>query len=154
MPLHAHNPVLMRLMLDGLDHPVGSNRGNAQAVPKISDGLMMRRVYLHIESMRALLNAAAGCQLCKFATRIDNCGMNWIRRIRRKPLFAMLNLRAQFAGNILVQRAAQTNIKTLATIANREDRLSRGESVLDDAEIGFFSIRIGFVGLCVDRRLV
>src|SRR5882762_7012359 len=154
MPLHAHNPVLMRLVLDGLDHPVGRNRGNAQAVPKISDGLMMRRVYLHIESMPVLLNAAAGCQLSKFATRIDNRGMNWIRRIRRKPLFAMLNLRAQLAGNILVQRAAQTNIETLATIANREDRLSRGESVLDDAEIGFFSIRVGFVGLCVDRRLV
>src|SRR3981189_3027122 len=80
--------------------------------------------------------------------------MSWIRRVSRKPLFAMLNLRAQFAGNILVQRAAQTNIKTLATIANREDRLSRGESVLDDAEIGCFSIRIGFVGLCVDWRVI
>jgi len=66
----------------------------------------------------------------------------------------MLNLRAQLARNILVQRAAQTNIETLATIANREDRLSGGESVLDDAEIGFFSIRVGFVGLCMDRRLV
>src|SRR5882672_9711845 len=154
MPLHAHHPVFMRLVLDGLDHPVRRNRGNAQTVPKISDGLMMRRVYLHIESIRVLLNAAAGCQLSQFATRIDNRGMNWIRRIRRKPLFAMLNLRAQFAGNILVQRAAQTNIKTLATIANREDRLSRGESVLDDPEIGFFAIRIGFVGLCVDWRVI
>src|SRR5712671_6705660 len=154
MPLHAYNPVLMRLVLDGLDHPVRRNRGNAQAVPKISDGLMMRRVYLHVESMRVLLNTAAGCQLSEFATRIDNRGMNWIRRIRRKPLFAMLNLRAQLARNILVQRAAQTNIKALATIANSQHRLSGGERVLDDAEIGFFSIRIGFVGLCVDRRIV
>src|SRR5712672_4041633 len=142
MPLHTHNPVLMRLVFDGLDHPVTRNRGNAQAVAKISDGLMMRRVYLHIESMRVLLNTAAGRQLCKFATRIDNRGMNWIRRVSRKPLFAMLNLRAQLARNILVQRAAQTNIETLATIANREDRLSGGESVLDDAEIGLFAIRI------------
>src|SRR5882762_668317 len=140
MPLHAHHPVFVRLMLDGLDHPVGSHRGNAQAVPKISDGLMMRGVYPHVESMRVLLNAAAGRQLCKFATRIDNRGMNWIRCISRKPLFAMLNLRAQLAGNILVQRAAQTNIETLATIANSQHRFSGGESVLDDAEIGFFSI--------------
>src|SRR6266403_649407 len=147
MPLHAYNPVFMRLVLDGLDHPVRRNRGNAQAVPKISDGLMMRRVYLHIESMRALLNAAAGCQLSEFATRIDNRGMNWSRRIRRKPLFAMLNLRGQLARNILVQRAAQTNIKALATIANRQHRLSGGESVLDDAEIGLFSICVRFVGL-------
>src|SRR5258705_7879920 len=106
MPLHAHHPVFVRLMLDGLDHPVGRNRGNAQAVPKISDGLMMRRVYLHIESMRVLLNAAAGRQLSEFATRIDNRGMNWIRRISWKPLFAMLDLCAQLARDILVQRAA------------------------------------------------
>src|SRR5258708_35887555 len=99
MPLHAHNPVLMRLVLDGLDTPVRRNCGNAQAVPKISDGLMMRRVYLHIESMRVLLNAAADRQLSEFATRIDNRGMNRIRRIRRKPLFAMLNFRPQLARN-------------------------------------------------------
>src|SRR6266850_2740727 len=104
--------------------------------------------------MRVLLNTAAGCQLSKLATRINNRGMNWIRRIRRKPLFAMLNLRPQLARNILVQRAAQTNIETLATIANREDRLSGGERVLDDEDIGFFSIRISLVRLCMDRRLV
>ena len=42
MPLHADDPVFMRLVLDGFDHSIGSNRVNAQAVPKIADGVMLR----------------------------------------------------------------------------------------------------------------
>src|SRR5258706_15672448 len=106
MPLHPNPPVLMRLVLDRLDHSVRRHCGHAQTVPKISDGLVMRCVYPHIESMRVFLNAAAGGQLRDFAARIDQRGMNWIRRISRESFFAMLDVGAQLARNILVQRAS------------------------------------------------
>src|ERR1700681_3582121 len=35
MPLHADDPVFMRLVLDGFDHTIGSQRSDSQAVPQI-----------------------------------------------------------------------------------------------------------------------
>src|ERR1700682_299053 len=93
MPLHAENPVLVRLVLNSLDHPIGCNRGNAQAVPKVSNRLVMRGVYPHVESSATLLNAAAGRQLSEFAARVNQRGMDRVRRVRRKAFLAMLDVR-------------------------------------------------------------
>src|ERR1700674_3724682 len=50
MPLHADDPVFMRLMLDGFDHTIGGQRSDSQAVPQIPAGLVMRGVYPDVES--------------------------------------------------------------------------------------------------------
>src|ERR1700724_4897126 len=56
MPLHAENPVLVRFVLNSLDHAIGCNRGNAQAMPKVSNRLVMRGVYPYVKSVAALLS--------------------------------------------------------------------------------------------------
>ena len=68
MPLHTDDPMFMRLMLDGFDHAVGSNRRNAQAAPKVTDGLMMGSVHLHVESAGTIPEAASCRELSELAT--------------------------------------------------------------------------------------
>src|ERR1700730_14389237 len=65
MPLHAENPVLVRLVLTSLDHAIGCNRGNAQAMPKVSNRLVMRGVYPYVKSVAALIDS--GGELAQLA---------------------------------------------------------------------------------------
>src|SRR5947207_2178218 len=63
MPLHTDDPVFMRLMLDGFNHAIGSNRRDAQTVAQIADGLVMRSVYFHSEATIALFESAGSSKL-------------------------------------------------------------------------------------------
>ena len=147
MPLHADDPVFVWLMLDGLDHSIGCNRSNAQAASKIPDGLMMRSVYLSIESAAAMREAASGRELSNFAAGLDPSRMNGVVVCRPEPFPAVLDVGVQFAGDILVERAAESNVETLAAIANREDWLAGGKGVLKDGGIRFLAICIGVMRL-------
>src|SRR5258706_14373355 len=82
MPLHAENPVLVRLVLNSLDHTIGRDRGNAQAMPEVSNRLLMRGVYPYVESAATLLHAVAGRQLSEFAARVNQRGMQRVGGIR------------------------------------------------------------------------
>src|SRR5260370_38963261 len=80
MTLHGDDPMLVRFMLDGLDHSIGCNRSNPQAVSKIPDGLMMRSVYLSIESAAAMREAASGRELSNFAAGLAPGRLNRVVR--------------------------------------------------------------------------
>src|SRR3979490_2010742 len=131
MPLHADDPVFMRLVLDRFDHTVGSDGGDAQAVTQIPDGLMMRRVDLDVESAVTFCEAGKGRELGVFAARRDPRGMDGISRIRRKTFFAVFDVGVQFAGDVLVESDAEADVQALAAITNGEDRFPRGEGVLE-----------------------
>src|SRR5712664_1540218 len=135
MPLHAYNPVFMRLMLHGFDHSIGSYCRNAQAVAQIPDGLVMRSIDLDVESAAGFRNAGNGCELGDFASRLDPRGMDGIGGIRREAFFAVLDAGVEFAGDVLVERAAETDVQALAAVANGEHWFARGEGVLEDCEI-------------------
>src|SRR5882724_5027561 len=60
----------------------------------------------------------------------------------------------QLVGDVLVESSTEADIEALATVANGENRFSRGESVLEDGEIGFFAVRVRVVGLFVARGAV
>src|SRR5258708_27551755 len=117
MPLHADYPVFMRLVLDCFDHTVGSNRGYAQAAPKFADGLVMRSVDLDVESAVASRKSGDGCELGDFAAGFDARGMNGIGCIWRETFLAVLDAGVEFAGDVLVERAAETNVEALAAVA-------------------------------------
>src|SRR5260370_11353376 len=88
-------------------------------------------------------------ELGDFAARLDPRGMDGISRIRRKTFFAVFDVGVQFAGNVLVESAAEADVQALAAIAYGENRFPRGEGVLENCEIGFFPVRIGVVRLFV-----
>src|ERR1700736_6201634 len=158
MPLHSDDPMFMRLMLDGFDHAIGGDSRNAQAVPKLADGLMMRGVNLDVESALTFGQAGNGRELSEFAATGDPCGMDGIGCIRRKTFLAVLDVGMQFAGDVLIERAAEADVQALAAIANGEDGFAGGEGVLQDREIRFLAIRIGgmsfFVACSVVKRRV
>lgn len=58
-------------MFDGLDDAIGSNRRDSQAMAKITNGLMMRRVDLHIESAATHWQSRLSRKLPKFTARLD-----------------------------------------------------------------------------------
>ncbi len=93
MPLNADDPRFMRLMLDGFDHSIGSNRCDAQTAPKIADGLMMRSVYPDIESSASILKAASGRELSNLAAWLDPRLVRRVGRIWRETLPAVLDFR-------------------------------------------------------------
>jgi len=66
----------------------------------------------------------------------------------------MLDVRVKLARDVLVERATEANIETLAAIANSQDRLARYERVFQDAEIRLLSICVSFMRLCVSRSVV
>src|SRR5258708_4870106 len=158
MPLHTDHPMFVGFMLDGFDHAVGSNRRNAQAAPKVTDGLMMGSVYLRIESAGTIREAASCCELGELAACLDLRRMDGIGRIRRKSFFAVLDFRVQLAGYVLVEGSAKANVEALAAIADGQNRLARSESVLQDREVRLLPIGIGLVRLfvacgVVERRI-
>ena len=118
MPLHTDDPVFMRLMFDCFDHSVRGDCGNAQAVTHIPDGLVMRRVDLHVESPVWSGKSGNGGELSNCAARLDPRGMHGVRRIRRKSISTVLDAGAEFPGDVLIERAPQKNVEALATIAN------------------------------------
>ena len=85
--------MFMRLMLDGFDHSIGSNRGDAQTAPKIADGLMMRSVYTHAESPASILKAASGRELGNLAAWLNTRLVRRVGRIWRETLPAVLDFR-------------------------------------------------------------
>lgn len=154
MPLHPDHPVLVRLMLDGFNHTVGGDSGGAQAAAQIADGLVVRSIDLDVERATLIRVARNGRKLSDFATGLDSRRMDGVRRVRRETFFAVLNLSVQLAGYVLVERATEANVKTLAAIANGENRFSGGESVFQDGEIGLFAVRVSGVCLFVARGAV
>src|SRR5882762_2081534 len=154
MPLHADDPVFMRLVLDRFDHPIGSDGSDAQAVTQIPDGLVMRGVDLDVESAVTFREAGSGRELSELAARLDPRGMDGISRIRRKTFFAVFDVGVQFAGDVLVESAAEADVQALAAVTNGEDRFPRGEGVPENCEIGFFPVWIGVVRLFVTRGAI
>jgi hypothetical protein len=154
MPLHTDDPVFMRLMLDGFNHAIGSNRRDAQTVAQVADGLVMRRVDLDVESAVSCCEAGDGCELSDFAARLNPRGMDGIGCIRRKTFLAVLNAGVEFAGDVLVESATEANVEALATIANGEDRFSGSKGVLKNCEIGFFAVGVGVVRLFMARGAI
>src|ERR1700687_6406237 len=101
MPLHADDPVFLRLVLDRSDHSVGSARGDAQAVTQIPDGLVMLGVDLDVESAVTFCEAGKGRELGDFAARLDPRGMDGISRIRRKTFFGVFDVGVPLACVLL-----------------------------------------------------
>src|SRR5260370_27174412 len=122
----------MRLVLDCFDHTVGSNRGYAQAVAQVPDGLMMRSIDLDVESAVASRNAGNGCELGDSAAGFDARGMNGIGCIWREAFLAVLDAGVEFAGDVLVECAAKTDIQALAAVANCQDGFAARKCVLED----------------------
>src|SRR6267378_7058296 len=131
MPLHADDPVCMRLVLDRFDHSVGSDGGDAQAVTQIPDGLVMRGVDLDVEPAVTFREAGSGRELSELAAGGDPRGMDGIGCIRREAFLAVLDAGVQFAGDVLVESAAEADVQALAAITNGEDRFPGGEGVLE-----------------------
>ena len=82
-----------------------------------------------------------------FTARLDPRGMDWIGRIRRKTFLAVLDIGVEFAGDVLVERTTEADVEALAAVADGQNGFAGGESVLQDCEIGFFSVRIVVMGL-------
>jgi hypothetical protein len=116
--------------------------------------LVMRSIDLDVERAVLICVARNGRKLSDFAAGLDSRRMDGIRRVRREAFFAVLNLSLQLAGYVLVERATVANVKTLAAIANGENRFSGGKSVLEDSEIGFFAVRVSVVRLFMARGAV
>jgi len=93
MPLNADDPMFMRLMFDGFDHSIGSNRGDAQTGPQVADGLMMRSVYTQAESSATILKAASGRELSNLAAGLNTRLVRRVGRIWRETLPAVLDFR-------------------------------------------------------------
>jgi len=146
--------MFVRLVLDSFDHPIGSNRGDAQAMAQIPDGLVVRSIDLDIEPAVTFRESRRGCKSGDFASWLDSRGMYGVGRIGRQAFPAVLNLSVQLAGDVLVQTAAEADVEALASIANGKNRFSGGEGVFDDGEIGFFPLRVGLVRFLVARRAV
>src|SRR5207245_4083443 len=146
MPLHSDDPVFVRLMLDGFDDAIGSHRGQAKSVPQIPDGLMMRSVHLRIESAIPLWQTGCGGKLTEFATKFNPRRVLRILRFLWQTVTAVHDIGMQFAGDVLVKRAAQADVEALAAVADGENGFSCGEGVLDDGQVRFLTVRIGVVG--------
>ena len=114
----------------------------------------MRRVDLHVESAVAIRKSGNGSELSNFAARLDPRGMHGVRRIRRKSISTVLDAGAEFVGDVLVERAPQTNVEALAAIANGKHWFPGGQGVLEDSEICFLAMRIGSMGFFVARGTV
>src|SRR5712664_1656017 len=80
--------------------------------------------------------------------------MDGIGRICRETFLTVLDAGAQLAGDVLVECAAKTDIQALAAVANGEYWFPGDEGVLEDCEIGFFPVRVGFVRLRVTRGAI
>jgi len=93
MPLHADDPVFMRLVLDRFDHPIGSDGSDAQAVTQIPDGLVMRGVDLDVESAVTFREAGSGRELSELAARLDPRGMDGISRNPAEDLLCCVRCR-------------------------------------------------------------
>ena len=152
--MHADDPVFMRLVLDRFDHTVGSDGSDAQAMAQIPDGLVVRSVDLDVESAVPFCEAGKGREVGDFAARLDPRGMDGISRIRRKTFPAVFDVGVQFAGDVLIESAAETDVQALAAITNGENRFPGGEGVLENCEIGFFPVRIGVVRLFVTQGAI
>src|SRR6266436_3856969 len=124
MPLHADHPMLVRLMLDGLDHTIGCDCGDAQAAAQIADGLVMRSIDLDVERAVLIGVAGNGCKLIDFAPRLDPRGMYGVGRIGGQAFPAVLNFSVQLAGDVLVETSAEANVEALAAIANGKNRFA------------------------------
>src|SRR6266853_116372 len=129
VPLHSDDPMFVRLVLDSFDHPIGSNRGDAQAMAQIPDGLVVRSIDLDIEPAVTFREARSGCKLGDFASWLDSRGMYGVGRSGRQAFPAVLNLSVQFAGDVLVETAAEADVEALASIANGKNRFSGSEGV-------------------------
>src|SRR6266849_3712600 len=114
----------------------------------------MRSVDLDVESAVFIRVTGNGSELGDFAAGLDPRGMDGIRSIRREAFLTVFDAGVQFAGDVLIESAAETNVEALTTVANCQDWFSGGEGVLEDCEIGFFPVRVGIVRLCVARSVV
>src|SRR5260370_42004884 len=149
MPLHADDPVFMRLVLDRFDHTVGSDGCDAQAVTQIPDGLVMRSVYFHCEATIALFESAGSSKLSQFTAKFDSGGVHRVERVCGKASPAVLDVRVQIAGNVLVESAAEGDVQGLAAVADAENRVSGSRAVLMSGEIRLFALRVRALGLFV-----
>jgi len=139
--------MFMRLVFNGFDDTVGSDCGDSQSVAQIPDGLMMGCIDLDVETAVAFRHTGNGRELGNFAARRDARGMDGIGRIRREAFLAVLNARVQFAGDVLVESAAEADVEALAAVADGEDRFGGSKSVVENCKISFFTLRVGVVGL-------
>src|SRR5437660_7226291 len=114
--------MFVRLVRDSFDHSVGGNRGDAQAMAQIPDGLVVRCLDLVSAPAVTFREARSGCKSGDFASWLDSRGMYGVGRIGRQAFPAVLNLSAELAGNVLVQTAAEADVEALASIANGKNR--------------------------------
>ena len=91
--------------------------------------------------------AASGRELSNFAAGLDPGRMNRVVVCRPKPFPAVPDVRVQFAGDILVERAAESNVETLAAIADGQDGFAQSKGMFQDREVGFLAICIGVMRL-------
>src|SRR5260370_42587843 len=115
---------------------------------------MMRSIDLDVESAVATRNAGNGCELGDLAAGLDACGMNGIGCIWREACLAVLDAGVEFAGDVLVECAAKTDIQALAAVANCQDGFAARKCVLEDCKISFLPVRVGVVRLFMARRAV
>jgi len=128
----------MRLVLDRFDHPIGSDGSDAQAVTQIPDGLVMRGVDLDVESAVTFREAGSGRELSELAARLDPRGMDGSAASGGRPFFAVFDVGVQFAGDVLVESAAEADVQALAAIAYGENRFPRGEGGARELRNRFF----------------
>src|SRR5258708_4692492 len=154
VPLNPHDPMLAWLVLDGFDHAIRRYGGNAQTVTEVAHRLMMRAVYVQRKPIVASLEAASASELGDFAALLDPSRMDWVISFGWQALAAVDDIRMEFAGNVLIKRAAETHVEALAPIADGEDGLTSGKSMFQDSEVGPLAISVGVVGLLLARRVV
>jgi len=98
--------------------------------------------------------AASATELGDFAALLDPRRMDWVISFGWQALAAVDDIRMEFAGNVLIKRAAETHVEALAAIADGEDGLTSGKSMFQDSEVGPLAISVGVVGLLLARRVV
>lgn len=152
--MHADDPVFLRFMFDRFDYAIRCYGGDAQPVAQIPNRLVMRRVDLDIVVAVTLRKAGYGCELGNFTAGLDPSGVDGVGRIGGEAFFAVLNAGVQFAGNVLVESAAEADVEALAAITDGQDGFARSKGVFEDGKIGFFPVFVGVMGLCVARCAV
>src|SRR6266436_6637919 len=78
----------------------------------------MRSVDLDVESAVFIRVTGNGSELGDFAAGLDPRGMDGIRSIRREAFLTVFDAGVQFAGDVLIESAAETNVEALTTVAN------------------------------------
>jgi len=99
MPLHADDPVFMRLVLDRFDHTVGATAATRRPWPRSRTDWWCE-VLIWTSNPPSRLRAGKGRELGDFAARLDPRGMDGISRIRRKTFPAVFDVGVQFAGDV------------------------------------------------------